>query len=330
MSTSYRSSRAASRFAILILAVIITVVMIGLGNGSFAAEENGRYAVRIGQGSSERVFYTSEPVTEEELRDSIEDYVKKSDKNITKVIIDEDAEISMSPAGAAAVVQTADEEVLTVDQLVEKIAKNYYVDITTVAKTKKTKKYSVSKKTIRTKKLRKTTKKTVKGKKGTIVKTYLVTSKNGKVTSKKAGKSYIQTKAVPTKVYKGTGSVKVRKNKLLAGTSGDEIVAYAKKFVGNPYRYGGCSLTRGTDCSGFVYSVYRHFGLNVPRVGQSNVGKRVSLKKLKKGDVISYSGHVAIYAGNGKIVHASNPRCGIIVSSINYSGRPQKAARYLK
>ena len=95
---------------------------------------------------------------------------------------------------------------------------------------------------------------------------------------------------------------------------------YAKKFVGNPYVYGGTSLTNGADCSGFVYSVYKHFGVNLPRVGQSAVGKVVSYSNVKKGDILLYSGHVAIYAGNGKAVHAVNERMGIAVTSASYTG----------
>lgn len=98
---------------------------------------------------------------------------------------------------------------------------------------------------------------------------------------------------------------------------GEEIVKYAKKFVGNPYRYGGTSLTKGADCSGFTQSIYKKFGVKLPRTSsqQRSAGKKVSsLKKAKAGDLICYYGHVAIYMGNNKIVHASSRKTGIKIS----------------
>ena len=108
-----------------------------------------------------------------------------------------------------------------------------------------------------------------------------------------------------------------------ATSKGQQVVNYAKKFVGNKYKYGGTSLTNGADCSGFTMSVYKKFGKKLPHSssGQRKVGKKVSggIKKAKAGDIICYSGHVAIYMGNNKIVHASNsakyPKGGIKVSN---------------
>ena len=103
--------------------------------------------------------------------------------------------------------------------------------------------------------------------------------------------------------------------------AGQSVVNYAKQFVGNPYVYGGTSLTRGTDCSGFVQSVYRHFGYSLPRTSgaQRGVGTGVSYKDAIPGDIVCYSGHVAIYVGNGKVVHALNPSKGILVTSATYA-----------
>lgn len=101
-------------------------------------------------------------------------------------------------------------------------------------------------------------------------------------------------------------------------SKGEKVIKYAKKFVGNPYRWGGESLTKGADCSGFVKAVYKHFGKNLPHSSYSlrKVGKKVSsLKKAKAGDIICYSGHVALYMGNNKIVHASSPKTGIKIST---------------
>ena len=101
-----------------------------------------------------------------------------------------------------------------------------------------------------------------------------------------------------------------------SGSGGSSVVDYAKQFVGNPYVWGGTSLTSGVDCSGFVQSVYSNFGVSLPRTSyeQQNAGREVSYSEAQPGDLICYGGHVAIYMGNGKIVHASNSRDGIKVS----------------
>lgn len=99
----------------------------------------------------------------------------------------------------------------------------------------------------------------------------------------------------------------------MTGVSGSEVVAYAMQFVGNPYVWGGNSLTNGVDCSGFVHQIYKHFGISTPRYSQSfkKSGQAVSLDNIQPGDVVVYPGHVAIYAGNGKIVEAQSRRAGI-------------------
>lgn len=97
-----------------------------------------------------------------------------------------------------------------------------------------------------------------------------------------------------------------------------DIVAYAKQFIGNPYVYGGTSLTRGTDCSGFVMSVYRHYGVSLPHSSYAmrRVGQKVSLNDIEPGDIVCFPGHVGIYAGNGQIVNAINERKGIGMSDL--------------
>lgn len=102
--------------------------------------------------------------------------------------------------------------------------------------------------------------------------------------------------------------------------SGQDVADYALQFVGNPYVYGGSSLTNGTDCSGFTMSVYKKFGISLPHSSsaQRSYGKGVSYSDAKPGDIICYSGHVGIYIGNGKIVHASTPSSGIKVSTATY------------
>lgn len=97
--------------------------------------------------------------------------------------------------------------------------------------------------------------------------------------------------------------------------SGSAVVAYAKQFVGNPYVWGGNSLTNGIDCSGFVVQVYKHFGIDLSRSRNSaslrSVGQKVSYNNLQPGDIVCYPGHVGIYAGGGKIVEAQGTATGI-------------------
>lgn len=120
-----------------------------------------------------------------------------------------------------------------------------------------------------------------------------------------------------------------------ASATRSAVVAYALQFVGNPYVYGGSSLTDGTDCSGFTMSVYAHFGYGLPHSSgsQSGCGRSVSLDSLQPGDLLFYTnggsgiGHVALYIGGGQVVHASTPNTGIKVSGAFY--RSPVAARRL-
>ena len=102
---------------------------------------------------------------------------------------------------------------------------------------------------------------------------------------------------------------------------GQQVADFAVQFVGNPYVYGGTSLTNGADCSGFTLAVYSNFGVSLPHssAAQNKKGSNVgSIDNAIPGDIVYYSGHVGIYIGNGQIVHASNSRTGIIISNANY------------
>ena len=102
---------------------------------------------------------------------------------------------------------------------------------------------------------------------------------------------------------------------------GQQVAEYALQFVGNKYVYGGTSLTNGADCSGFTLAVYANFGVSLPHSAkaQNKKGTNVgSIDNAIPGDLVYYSGHIGIYIGDGKIVHASNPRKGIIISNANY------------
>lgn len=102
--------------------------------------------------------------------------------------------------------------------------------------------------------------------------------------------------------------------------SGSDVVSYACQFIGNPYVWGGESLTDGADCSGFIKSVYANFGISLPHssVALQRAGSEVSYENAQPGDIVCYAGHVAIYMGGGQIVHASSPSTGIKTGSATY------------
>lgn len=114
-----------------------------------------------------------------------------------------------------------------------------------------------------------------------------------------------------------------------------DICQYAKEFIGNPYVWGGTSLTKGADCSGFVMSVFQKYGVKLPRNSraQAGCGTTIKVSEAKPGDLIFYAkgktiNHVAIYIGNGQVVHASSPKTGIKISNVSYRS-PFKAVRVL-
>lgn len=116
-----------------------------------------------------------------------------------------------------------------------------------------------------------------------------------------------------------------------------ELVEYAKQFLGNPYVWGGTSLTKGADCSGFVLSVFKKFGVSLTHSSraQANEGTKISASDLKPGDLVFYGNgsgtinHVAIYIGGGQVIHASSPKTGIKISKYNYR-TPVKCVRILQ
>jgi len=137
-------------------------------------------------------------------------------------------------------------------------------------------------------------------------------------------------------------AVSINESGLASKTSSDSsdssnltnMVSYAMQFLGNPYVWGGTSLTNGTDCSGFVMRIYEHFGYSLPRTSAAQAGatKTVSSGDVRPGDLFFYGSggvsHVAMYIGNGQIIHASNPRTGIKISSAYYR-TPVKIGRVI-
>ena len=115
-----------------------------------------------------------------------------------------------------------------------------------------------------------------------------------------------------------------------------DLCQYAKQFLGNPYVWGGTSLTKGADCSGFVLSVFAKYGVTLPHYSgaQANCGTQITKDELQPGDLIFYAkggtiNHVAIYIGGGQVIHASSPKTGIKISKYNYR-TPYKMVRILQ
>lgn len=152
---------------------------------------------------------------------------------------------------------------------------------------------------------------------------------NGSTKTGYVSKSYVSTGS------SGSGSSSGSTGSTVTG-SGSDIADYSLQFLGNPYVYGGTSLTNGCDCSGFVQSLFKHFGYSIPRTSsaQSKSGTTVSLSNLQKGDLLFYGSngtvsHVGLYIGDGKIINASNERVGIVIYRYNYR-TPITAKRYWK
>ena len=166
------------------------------------------------------------------------------------------------------------------------------------------------------------------GESGNQIVTNQVVSVNGTVLTSEVIDTAVVNEAVNEVVYKGTkekpkDTVNADySGEVLGSGNGASIASFALQFVGNPYKAGGTSLTNGADCSGFTQSVFAKFGISLPRTSgaQAGVGRGVSYSEAKAGDLICYSGHVGIYIGGGKIVHASTSKKGICVTNAKNCG----------
>ena len=155
----------------------------------------------------------------------------------------------------------------------------------------------------------------VNGKEGYIASTLLSTTKQE--TSRGAEESRI-TAANKEKEAKKQETTQTETSKT-SSNSGESVVSYAKKFIGTKYTYGGTSPSTGFDCSGFTSYVYKHFGVSLPRTsgGQSGVGTAVTKANLQVGDLVIYSGHVAIYLGGGNVIHSPRPGKSVCIVPLN-------------
>ena len=169
-----------------------------------------------------------------------------------------------------------------------------------------------------------TTKVKQKGKDGKKKVTEMITSVNGKTTKTVVKQKKVLKKAKKEIILVGTKDAELREDGQTYDGSGQSVADFALQFVGNPYVYGGSSLTDGADCSGFVMAVYDHFGVSLPHgaVTMQSYGRGVSLSEAQPGDLICYPAHVAIYIGGGQIVHAIDYGYGIGVTGLDYSGNP--------
>jgi len=170
-----------------------------------------------------------------------------------------------------------------------------------------------------------------KGRAGKQRVTELITSVNGKNTKVVVEQKTVLRRAKKQIVLVGTGPASLKKDGRTYNGNGQAIADYALQFVGNPYSYGGTSLTNGADCSGFVLAVYRHFGISLPHDADAmvNYGRSVSVSEAAPGDIVCYSGHCAIYIGGGQIVHAIDYGYDIGITGLNYSGKPVLDVRRL-
>lgn len=166
----------------------------------------------------------------------------------------------------------------------------------------------------------------VSGKEGYISSSLLSTTKQetsrSTATPRKATTNTTTDTAEQTQVEEATSQVPVSGN-------GAAVVAYAKQFIGVQYTYGGLSPSTGFDCSGFTSYVYKHFGVNLPRTsgGQSSVGTAVSKSDLALGDLVIYSGHVAIYVGDGQVIHAPRPGKSVCIVPLSQAAGTYLGAR---
>lgn len=294
-----------TRIMLFLLAAIMVISysMAGIGEAAYAAAiSNAPHAVKVGD--DKLAVVGSKAEAEKVIDGIVEEYTDGLDK-VESVNVE--PQITAEPA------MFAGNQVAAADKATESIISDNEKEgnFEVVATGEQYLRKNTGHKTVvkKNSKLAKGTKKvTQKGVDGVIDYTKERVYVNGELESSKIVERDVVTYNKTEVIHEGT-------------LSGSAVVAEAKKYLGNPYVYGGNSLTKGIDCSAFTQQIYAKFGKTLPRTSsaQRSVRKSVPYSQAKPGDLICYSGHVAIYAGNGKIVHAARPGKGICISSATYT-----------
>lgn len=324
-----------SRFFVAICALF--AVMIAAGSVLvYVAQIEAVYAVKAG---GVEIFKVKDKETAEKVIEDVMDEYTPKGAQVSEIVLDK--KISTSVAGVKK--DKIDEEVMTEEEAVDYVIEQnktddpffcvtIKADVSDVNEVEAETKYEADEEMFEN-----NTRKVQEGASGSKVDTDRVISVNGAVLNSKTVDSTVINEATNEIIHKGT---KARPRDTVwadySGTvigkgDGNRIANFALNFVGNPYRYGGTSLTNGADCSGFIYAVYRNFGYTaVPRVGAQNIGRGVCLAEAEPGDVVYYKGHYAMYIGGGKVVHAYNERRGICVTSVHAPGAIQTIRRLVE
>ena len=284
------------------------------------------YAVKAG---GQELFKVEDKVTAEKVIENVMDEYTPEGAQVEEIVLDKKISTSITGVKKDAI----DKEVMTEDEAVDYVLTENQTDdplfcvtikadVSDVKEVKAETEYEADDEMYEN-----NLKMVQKGVDGSKVDTDRVISVNGAVLNSKNVDSTVINDATNKVIHKGT---KARprdtawadySGSTIGTGNGNTIANFALNFVGNPYRYGGTSLTGGADCSGFIYSVYHHFGYNsVPRVGAQNIGRGVALAEAEPGDVVFYGHHYAMYIGGGKVVHAYNSRRGICVTGVHDPG----------
>jgi len=312
---------AAAVCAVVIVVFTTTIVLVEI------AQYEPAYAVKAG---SQEIFKVKDKETAEKIIEDVMNEYTPEGAQVRQIVVDK----KISTTTSSVRKDKADKQLMTEDEAVDYVLEQNAGDdplfcvtvkanVSDVADVKAKTEYKADDEMFEG-----NLEKKQEGEDGSQVVTDQVISVNGAVLNTNNVGSTVINEATSEIIHKGT---KVRPHytawadysgSVIGEGNGNEIANFGLNFVGNPYRYGGTSLTNGADCSGFIYSVYHHFGYNsVPRVGAQNIGRGVALAEAQPGDVVYYGHHYAMYIGGGKIVHAYNSRRGICVTSVHDPGR---------